>query len=447
MKGTLAFLVALSLSVLVVSSSPCEEGKTGWERFKLTYAVDKSGFEKLVSHRLIEPEVKNFIRLPTVRNAAGFAAGFSAGQMRVDTDGDGAFDVKSRKPSFLAKFELTFPDGASADYAAFVYRYNTRLGEKTETPLYRWRRACCMRGRVKGERIEVFDDNADGLYDGLFEDSIRVGRNACAAPYTGLIVLKGTLYECRLDPHGRFIEVRPYSGPTGTVDVFSGFEPPAKHPVPLACVLETRKNGKRFGLDVAACKECPVPVGEYSLKFAALSKRIFVRAGKHAPIVVKAGGKTVVKWGGPWSLDARVWCEMGGYEIEVDSSGPYPKWTQAPSNDPYVKITFPVLRGAEGEEYYGNPLYADLEGNCFPEDVDSFTVLILDPRKKQINKGKHIWKSRDNTGYGYSEGRTFEKYQCPFPDYRGDAVVILRCSTRAFGELELRKNVEIVYQE
>ncbi|GAB4167240.1 MAG: hypothetical protein Kow00107_11800 [Planctomycetota bacterium] len=443
MKNQLPIL--LFLFFLSLCAGGWSEDEAGWETFELKYTADKKGLEDVTSHKLVEPKIKAFISLPNMKNAAGFAAGWSDGIFKADTDGDGKPDAESRKPALHLKLNLTFEDGASEPYDAWAYRYNTELGEKTDTQLWCWHRSCFWSGKVNGETVTLYDDNANGLYNDLMEDSIAVGGSKFAAPYTGLIILKERLFRIKLDPHGHSVSIKPYEGETGTINIVKEFSKPMKGiSGAKVFVVERTSEGEKVCLDIAGAKDAPVPVGKYTLKVAMLSDRIFVTAGKHAEIDVAQGQEAYFKWGGPFELDTEVWCDMGGYTLELERSGARPRYKQVETDAPTVKIAFPYIKGANGERYYGNPRYNDLDNNCFADEgVQTFFVTILDHKKKQVNKGEHMWTRRGNQGYGFSDGYTFEKYQWPALEFRGVAKVEVATTSKIFGDLKFEGEVNV----
>ncbi len=442
------FVLVLILCAFCIQAAHCEE-EAQWESFKMSYVVDKAGFDELPTHRLIEPKITTFISLPNIKNPAGFAAGYANGEFKVDLNGDGSFDGGTRSTGMQADFNLTFEDGAVEKYSAWIYKYNIEMQDKTDMPLFRWRRSCCWRGKVKGEMLEVFDDNSNGLYNDLHEDSIRVGKMTAAAPYTGLIVLKGELYECKVSPHGNTFEVRPYKGAKGMIDASAGIKKaPVKVAPPTVLVFESRVEGNRITVNVDVEKPTPVPVGKYTLKVGILSQRIFMVNGDRPEFEVVEGQTVSFPWGGPYKLFAKVYSEMGGYELEPDpDSARRGRLKQNHHVHPTLKAQFPVILGEHGEQYVGNPMYADLENNCFAEDVDNFQVLIFDSKKKQVNKGRHIWKRYSNRAFGFEMGFTFDKYQCSFPEFRGLTTVQIKHPSKVFGDLEYTAEVDVQYSD
>ncbi len=444
MNKTTCFLLLLCLAALMIPSSPAED-QEGWQSFKMSYNFDKKGYEGLTSHRLMEPQIKTFIQLPNMKNAAGFAAGWADGLFKVDIDGDGKHDAEARKPVLQVRFDLTFEDGTADPYDAWIYRYNTELGDKTDTQLWRWRRSCSWVGKVLGEVVEIYDDNGNGLYDDLMEDSVRIGSSSAAGPYSGFIVIKGDLYRCKVDTHGHTFSVKAYEGPTGTLNLTKGLSKPAKGlGAPLAFVLESTGEGDRVVIDAAGNKPSPIPTGKYKLRVGILTDRIFVTNGGHDEITIEHGTETVYEWGGPYELDTKALSEKGGYTLEADRSGNRFRYKQVFTESPVVKVAFPFVKGAKGERYYGNPLYNDLEGNCFPDEtLQTLTVTINDYKKKQVNKGEQQWQRRGNAGYGFADGYTFESYQWPALEFRGIATVHVKCTSKVFGDLEFKAEVDV----
>ncbi|MDZ7816306.1 MAG: hypothetical protein U5N86_10000 [Planctomycetota bacterium] len=446
MRRTL--LLTISLLLITLSFPVClAEQDEGWERFELSYSPDKSGFEDITSHMLNTPHVEGFVELPNIKNASGFIAQWENGELQVDTDGDGEVDETTRKPGLTCEMQLSSDAGVSYPYAVCFERYNIALEEKRDLPLLRWRRSCCVEGRVNGEQVRIFDDSANGKYDDMGDDSVAVGRSEVASQLSKLIVLGGELFEFRVDPFGRWCETRPYEGETGTFNAFDKFDKsPRLLREPLAFVVE-HKDDSSILIDVARKNDCPVPVGEYELKLAILSDRVFVKGGESESVKVEAGKKAFFEWGGPYELHTKAWVENSGYKLEMDKSGARARYKQVPYEFPTVKIAFPVIKGEGGEFYVGNPLYKDIMGNCFADGaVQSFEVKIFNYKNRQMNKGEHRWKHHHNQGYGYANGYTFEMYQCPFKDFRGIAKVILKVNSKIFGDLEFETKLEVEYE-
>ena len=142
-----------------------------------------------------------------------------------------------------------------------------------------------MTGKVAGTLVHVFDQNGNGRYDEFGVDAIAIGKSKVASLLSRVVRLKGELYEFDLSSDGTSATFQPFAGPTGTLDVVSGFRGRAKL---TAAVF---RSGD-YSFELAGEREgLRVPVGEYRFVYGRVergSASASMRAGRMGSVTVTA---------------------------------------------------------------------------------------------------------------------------------------------------------------
>ncbi len=216
-----------------------------------------------------------------------FEAALDGQALSIDTNGDGTKDVK-------AEGKAAFVVLAVAGDKPF--RYAVRLVNQG----HGWQYAVggARVGTLGGTRIAIFDQNGDGRYDGYGVDAMIVGRARNACFLSRVVNVGGALRTIEVAKDGTSLRFAAYKGAAGTLDLASHWEAKAK----LQSVVVRSEDGA-WSFDLArAAQGLKVPVGRYVLHSGklGLGKNVVrVRQGRAKPLVVRAGGRTVVEAGGP----------------------------------------------------------------------------------------------------------------------------------------------------
>jgi hypothetical protein len=231
-----------------------------------------------------------------------------APEIALDLDGDGEYELTSRQEIFTVQ-ATTHDDGSSAPYTFRLRR---------EGAAYFVMRACVAVGEIAKTPVALVDEDNDGRFDGIGKDAIRIGNAPTAQPLGRLVEVKGELYEVKPDQAGSKITYRKWSGPTGTIDLFSGFHGKCKP----AYAIVFRDD---LFFDAARKGGARVPAGDYELSYAIVgpSKDQFatVEKGRLATLGVRDGGALVLDWGVPGTIDFQV--ERQGNGVTVSNLEPY----------------------------------------------------------------------------------------------------------------------------
>ena len=203
--------------------------------------------------------------------------------LKIDSDGDGTFDVTAESPE--AAVTLNGTEGR---------RYAVRLIDRGG---WHYTAGGTLRGKIAGETIQLIDQNLDGDYCDIGEDAIIVGRGKIAAFLSQVIAIDGTLYELEVAADGTTVDYRPYRGATGTLTL-GPCDTKAKV---LSAVV--RSEDGRFCFDMAKEQSgLTVPAGEYRLLAGIIGlgeNRVTMQGGRSKSFTVPPGGTKELSWGGP----------------------------------------------------------------------------------------------------------------------------------------------------
>lgn len=199
-----------------------------------------------------------------------------------------------------------------------------------------WINAGSMVGSVAGTRLQVFDDNLDGIYgsaprswqnmgmtEGHFHpemDCILVGAEKRARPWSEYAKIGDAWYRLQAAQGGKALEYAPAEVQTGFLSLeYSG----SLKPTWLVVRGSGRWENSYFDLAAARGKGAEVPAGRYSLFYGEVRKgrraqtqKTLIVPGKETPVwEVRAGEVTKVALGAPYSFDFKV--QVSGGELVV----------------------------------------------------------------------------------------------------------------------------------
>jgi len=216
----------------------------------------------------------------------------------LDRDGDGECDARiepmERGQTGLMVFRPRDATGAECTYAVRL-----KCDGK-----WTYSASGAMVGEIAGTRISLIDQNNNGRFADYGEDAMIVGRGKAASFLSRVIHVDGELLSIDVAGNGRQIEVRPFDGEAGTLDLGSKHRSKARM---RAVVIRSADGETSF--EVSRAKGgLKVPAGEYTVHSGrvALGKgRATLRTGRFQPVSVRAGESTVVEWGGPVKAEFR----------------------------------------------------------------------------------------------------------------------------------------------
>ncbi|MHC4935494.1 MAG: hypothetical protein ACYTGJ_04670 [Planctomycetota bacterium] len=263
---------------LPLAASEAEEGSTGSS--ELRHRTVRDWDLELPAERLI-PVGQGFDLTATLGRT--FKVGLEGTSLLIDTDGDGEFDVTAESPA--ASVTFTGDEGR---------RYSVRLLDRGG---WRYAPGGTLRGKVRGETIQLIDQNLDGDYSDIGEDAVIVGRGKIASFLSRVIAVDGALVELEIPEDGRSIGFRPYTGAQGTLRLG-----PCDTKAKVMSAIVRSEDG-RYCFDMAKVQEgLEVPAGEYRLVSGVIGlgeSRVSMSTGRSVSFEVPSGGAKEISWGGP----------------------------------------------------------------------------------------------------------------------------------------------------
>jgi hypothetical protein len=258
-------------------------------------------------------------------------------KVTLDQDGDGKGDVEVPVTGKSSLVETTLGQGSARRRWAFLATVGTErdtyqgvnpynLAPSKEQILLYVAPAASIVGTVAGTRIQVYDDNMDGMYGswpkgwaytGLREgdsqydcDSIRIGDSARAIPWSQYVQVGADWYELKPNDSGSDVIVQKTSLKTGTIKLDSkGIEPDY-------LIVHGRDKVAGVFIDVAAggSKGVAVPAGTYELFSGRVSKGKGAQTAKAyiggtavtPPVRVDPGKIATLQIGEPFALDFKI---------------------------------------------------------------------------------------------------------------------------------------------
>lgn len=231
--------------------------------------------------------VSDSVGVPHAGNPSGFLAeqtGVMA--LELDTNGDDKLDHTIKGSSGFTKLRGKTADDKQLDYAV---RLKFDSG-------YKWTPSCFMTGKVLGVVVRVIDQNGNGRYDDFGEDAIAIGASSACSFLSKVVNIGGVLYDFEIAADGSRIDVKPYAGKSGMLDLASKF---VSHGDLLSAVV--RSGDLSFNL-AGARSGMLVPEGKYDLVSGFVKKAgetAWIKRGRATPLVVEASAPTALAWGGP----------------------------------------------------------------------------------------------------------------------------------------------------
>lgn len=223
----------------------------------------------------------------------GFTAELRGTSLWLDRDGDGSVDVEVEAADEPGQSALVLLRGSGT--AGSDLRYAVRVSSDGR---WSWASSCAMVGTVRGEKLTLIDQNGNGRYDDYGADAMIVGRGEAACFLSRVVNLDGELFELEVSGDGTQVELTPFQGQSGTLDLVSGFESEAL----LRSVVVQSADGE-LSFELSRAEEgLLVPAGEYSLHSGqvVLGKGVATLAGgRMDSLSVGASGETTPTWGGP----------------------------------------------------------------------------------------------------------------------------------------------------
>lgn len=283
-----------------------------------------------------------------------------ANKAAVDSDGDGKGDVDIPLTGKITPVQVTLGAGAAQRAWAFlaviglerdVYQGFVRnLGPSQENLTLYVAPAGSLVGAVAGVRVQVIDDNFDGLYgsapkdwaydgllDGIYQhdlDSVVVGEAKVARPWSRLQKIGEAWYELAPNEAGTDITVARTEVQSGTLQL------DLKGPPVSWLVVRNAGEEKNLFYDVAAggTNKVEVPVGTYELYSGQ------VASGKKAQML-----KALILPGG----NARSWKVGPGETVKLELGAPFAFDFKFAENEESVTVAGPtiVVTGRGGETY------------------------------------------------------------------------------------------------
>lgn len=222
----------------------------------------------------------------------GFAVELEGTALRVDADGDGEPEqlVEGRVDDAGVRSALAVCRGE--DGSPRVFRLRDEGAGWTCAP------SGAISGHVAGTKVTVIDQDNDGRFDGYGTDALVLGTGKRAHFLSRVVNLGGALHRLDVEADGSALEHAPYEGRTGVLDLTTSLDAEAK----LLTAVVRGEDG-RHSFDLAGTEEgLRVPAGRYELhsgSFGLGRARVWVTRGDAESLVVPAGGRVELDWGGP----------------------------------------------------------------------------------------------------------------------------------------------------
>lgn len=155
-----------------------------------------------------------------------------------------------------------------------------------------------MCGSIDGTPVALIDLNNNGRFDDFGRDAISIGNRGSASYISEVLNVRGKLYRTSIPENGGQLEITPYEGPTGKLNLKSGYK--SRGHLELA-VISSEDGKLSFELSRSAGGEL-IPVGKYKIA-AGLVRRggesARIHAGNMAPLQIDADESETVEWGTP----------------------------------------------------------------------------------------------------------------------------------------------------
>ena len=238
------------------------------------------------------------------------------------------------------------PDGKPLKYQYFLQatgQQEVQFGMEmnnsvveVETISLRIRTGCYTKGKILGQKIQLYDDNSNGIFGDAYAmdsdyithgewrhlrpDAMLVGREKIARPYSTCTKIDDKWYALDIDNYGRNLTATEVEVATGTLDYsWSG------ETEPTYLVLHLIHEQHQFIFFNVAGHKGPVelPIGEYEIacgkietKKKGQAKQIRIYHGKSDYIRVYEGEETKLAMGAPFTFTFET--RTAGKDFTVD---------------------------------------------------------------------------------------------------------------------------------
>lgn len=331
--GTVERVRAVALAGLATVWAASALAEDGWVEVNLKHVPwragrSKEGYEHLpfTTPRSLEPGTpvtqgqQQFLPIAG-EGGAGVRVTTLETSMELDLDGNGKPEAKAKGKDSCLALALKSQDGTPYDYTFRV----TRVEISATSVEWIYQRSCFMEGTFEKTKIRLIDDDSDGVYGEMGRDAIAIGNDADhAVPLGPVVNVGGKLYSIRVHPSGTRLSLKPYEGPVGTLDAVSKYQSAGK------LVWAVFRCGDQW-FDAAPSdgrNTVLVPAGTYRFEMGRIYNRpqgARIRAGKMAPVDVRAGETATVEWGGP--PVARFQYAFEGRILKIGPNGPSWGWS------------------------------------------------------------------------------------------------------------------------
>lgn len=264
------------------------------------------------------------------QGGAGFSVQVDGEALLIDADGDGTTERRiegSKNKDTGNRRAFCLLEGTRSSGVPLRYAIRLRnLGKGWE-----WSPSGVVQGKLNGQKIAIIDQDGDGIFGEIGQDALIMGTSKRAVFLSSTVHVNGQLMALHVNSEGTELQVEPFQGATGTLDLATEFEADGRV---LGAVIKSTDGKHSFDL-ARSTGPVSVPAGRYRLHAGVLGlgqSRVQVLEGNMKPMVVRAGKATALAWGGP--SRAEFTFQRAGGKIQFD---PNRVWWY----------------GAAGEEYKG----------------------------------------------------------------------------------------------
>lgn len=238
--------------------------------------------------------------------------------LQIDSDGDGAVDVKVDGTDGFVTLTGKTREGRGFKYAV---RLKNAAG-------WTFAPGGVLTGKINGTRIQIIDQNNNGSYADYGVDAMVVGRGKAASFLSRVVNVDGKVLEIDVAADGSTLTTKPYVGPVGELKL--DMDTKAKV---LSAVLKSIDGQHSFELSRAKGPML-VPTGKYLVHGGELGlggNRMKFRRGNSKSVKVVADEPRTLGWGGPVKAEFAYQRQGGKVGLSPDAVWYY---------------------GNQGEEYY-----------------------------------------------------------------------------------------------
>lgn len=206
-------------------------------------------------------------------------------------------------------------------------------------------------GKLGDTKLQIVDQDGDGLFNGYGYDAMIVGSGHRAQFLSRSVNVAGELYSIDVYADGTGLDYSVYDGETGVLDFTTDLDADAKL---LTAVVKSATGEHSFDL-AGAPKGMKVPVGRYDLfrgEFGLGRATVDVLPSRGSSLTVTSEGTSTLDWGGP--VRAEFSFQRQGDQIAFH---PDYVWYYGAAGEQYVgwnpigkSPTFKVKEKASGEE-------------------------------------------------------------------------------------------------